>query len=123
MTLTVRIHNTAVKEQFLKTMCVNPVALASLVFSTAAVLRVNLVARIKNVQNRVLENRVPSIATVLLENVVILMTNVTQLVLENRVHLIPTVLLENVVVLIINVQQETALMMLSVKLSLAGLLQ
>ena len=124
MTLTVRIHNTAVKEEFLKTVCVNPVALASLVFSTSAVHRVN-VAMIKNVQNRVLENRVPSTATVLLVNLVATIKNVQNRVLENRVPSTGTVLLKNAVILIKNVQQETAIMLtlLSVKVSLAGLLQ
>ncbi len=59
-------------------MCVGPLALVSLVPSTATVHLVNLVVMMINVQQLVLGNIVPMMATVLLENVVILITNVKQ---------------------------------------------
>ncbi len=84
MILTVHIRYIAVRENILNTtMCVDLVASASLVITTATVHQVNLV--------------------------VILITNVQQVVLEHGVHMIATVLLKNVVTLIIHVQQATAM--------------
>jgi hypothetical protein len=82
MTLAVHIYSTAVKENFLKTMCVGSVASGSLVLMTATVHRVNVVILITNVQQRALENRVPIMATVLLVNIVaIIMKDVKPLAL------------------------------------------
>jgi hypothetical protein len=64
------------------------------------------VSLMTNVQQLVLENRVPLTEIVLLAIAVILITNVQLLVLENRVSLITTVIMENVMILAANVQQE-----------------